>query len=96
MNMNREQVVEKLKNRLDSWNEDLAAMETRAASLKDEGREEFDKAMADLKRKRDVAEAELGRLSTASDAAFDDVLSGIQKGWDEVSASFERARQRYH
>jgi predicted nucleic acid-binding Zn-ribbon protein len=95
-NTTRETVVRKLKSRIDRFNDDLAALETRAERLTDSARAEVRDTLADLRQKRDQAQRQLGELGDASDSAFDDLVDGIEKGWDEVSASFERARQRFH
>lgn len=92
----RETVVRKLKSRLDRFNNDLAALESRADHLTDSARAEIRDTLADLRKKRDEAQRQLGELGDASDSAFDDLVDGIEKGWDEVSASFDRARKRFN
>lgn len=92
----REAAVNKLKSRLDRFNNDLAALEAKANGARESARAEIIGTLNDLKQKRDSAQRQLAQLGDASDAAFDELLDGIEKGWGEVSAAFDRARQWFH
>lgn len=94
--MNREQTVEKLKQKLDQWNTDLDKLESKVESFKDERREEARTTIRNLRQQRDGAKAALERLTTASDEAFGDLSAGVQKSWDAIAQSIDKARERYN
>jgi predicted nucleic acid-binding Zn-ribbon protein len=96
MDTHRKQAVQKLKSRIDRFNNDLAAFEAKAATVKESARGEFNATLSELREKRDEAQRKLGQLKDASDSAFDDMLQGIEKGWEKVTDSFDSARQRFH
>lgn len=93
--MNREQTVAKLKTRLDQWNADIGRLEKKAEGFKEDRREELQTAIRDLNRQRAEAREQFEKIKGASDDAFDDLKAGIEKGWDRITDSIEKARRRY-
>lgn len=94
--MNRERTVEELKTRLDQWNADIDTLEKKAEGFKADRREELQTAIRDLRRKRAEAREQFEKIKGASDDAFDDLKSGIERGWDQISDSIEQAKRRYN
>lgn len=83
--MDRQQIVEKMKTKLDHWNADIDALERKADGAQQSGQQEIHATLDSLQRVRD-----------AGDDAYQDLHQGFEKGWEEVSAAFRQARQRFN
>lgn len=94
--MDRQQTVEVMKQKLDKWNADIDALESKANKVSAEKRDEFRASVAELKEKQAKAAAEVERLKSAAGDSFDDISRGLNQAWDALAASFKDARQRYN
>lgn len=74
----------------------MAELEAKARGAGESARAEIVSTLDELKQRRDTAQKQLVQLRDASDAAFNDLLDGIEEGWNEVGAAFDRARERFH
>lgn len=56
---------------------------------------EYQDQIAALRERRDTAEKKLGQMQNASDAAWQDVKSGVDKAMDDLTNAFNNAAARF-
>jgi hypothetical protein len=86
--MNRDEYVQKLKNRLDQWNADAARWEKQAEAVKAKQLELF-------RLRRDEAMYNLKLLENASAAAWKDFSVGCDAAWDSLRDAYGEARKHF-
>ena len=86
--MNRDEYVNKLKDRLDQWNDEAARWEKQAQAVKTRQLEQF-------RLRRDEAMYNLKLLEGASAAAWRDFSMGCDAAWDSLQASYNEARKHF-
>jgi len=84
----REQFVAKLKERLDTWNSNVARWEELAAARRTE-------QLAEYRSRRDAALYNLKLLEGASGAAWNDVAAGADDAWQRMEKAFNEARVHF-
>ncbi|MEX0600395.1 MAG: hypothetical protein WD423_12065 [Rhodothermales bacterium] len=95
MAMNRDEFVEKLKQQIDEWNEKIDRLEQRVREGRAEAEGTTDERLVDLRRRRDDLRARLRELQSASEEAWSDLKTGIERARKELGDAFARARSHY-
>jgi chromosome segregation ATPase len=91
----RNEYVESLKSRLDTWNADLAKWEAKAKTARTDVQIEYEMQLDALRKQRDAAKEKLGQLQTSADGAWKDVLAGAEEAWSRMHDAFEKARSHF-
>jgi len=91
----RKTYEEKLDAQFDKWNVQIALLKAKADKAKAEGRIEYYKTIEALQHKQDVAGTKLHQLKIAGDDAWEDLKTGAEKAWDEVTAAFHNASSKF-
>jgi hypothetical protein len=86
--MNRDEYVQKLKDRLDRLNNDVGRWETEAGTLKAKQLEAY-------RLRRDEALYNLKLLEGASAAAWKEFSAGCETAWANVQAAYTEAHKHF-
>jgi septal ring factor EnvC (AmiA/AmiB activator) len=91
----RDAYIEKLKDRLDEWNADMARLEAKARAAQADARLEYEKALKDMDEQRERVREQLSELQAASDAAWKDLRRGAEAALQEMGRAWEDARKHF-
>lgn len=81
----RTEFVEKLSAQMVEWDAQIDRLKEKAANVTPEAKFEYSKAIAVLQLKRDQAAVKLKGISAASDDEWEDLKTGAEQIWGEVS-----------
>jgi hypothetical protein len=87
----REAYEARLDEQLARWGADLEKLRDKAKVAGVDGMMKYDETVEALKQKHADASVHLGRLKAAGDDTWEQVKTGLEKGWEEFKALFGRA-----
>lgn len=94
--MTRDEFIEQAKTKLDKWNDKVEEYEARAASLKEEARADYKKALAETREHVAHAEKQLEKARDVGAEAWNDTKATFENAWkaekESVEKSFEQIR----
>ncbi len=93
--MNRDELIERLKMRLDLWNAEINRIENTAQVTQAEAQEEFRKQIEQLCARRDAANSQLEELREAGGEAWKDLQTGVEEALATLGEAVDRARARF-
>ncbi len=91
----RDEQIDRIAARLKEWSAEVDGLEERAKSAAADVKAEIETRVAELKGQRDLLSAELQRLRSASESAWNDLFEGAQAMTNALEQAFERARARF-
>lgn len=91
----RDEYLEKLKSKLDEWNQDLDHLEARASQVREDLKEKYHAEIALVREQRDAIKARSSELLHSSGEAWQELRSGIDAAWKDLGEAIKRARDRY-
>ncbi len=91
----RDEQIDRIAARLKEWSTEVEGLEERAKSAAADVKAEIETRVAELKGQRDLLSAELQRLRSASESAWNDLFEGAQAMTNALERAFERARARF-
>lgn len=91
----RNEMVERLKTKLDEWNTDLAQWEAKARTTKTDLRIEYEMRLEDLRKQREEATERLAQLQGSASEAWQDLAAGAEDAWSRMQDAFEKARAHF-
>lgn len=91
----REEYIQKLKSKLDEWDDDLATLETNAEKAEGELKREYSKQIEAIKERRQEAMRKLDELRSASEDAWEDLKEGMETSWEAMDEAVEEAVARF-
>lgn len=91
----REEYIQKLKSKLDEWNDDLATLETKAEKAEGDLKKEYSKQIEAIKERRQEAMRKLDELRSASEDAWEDLKEGIETSWEAMGKAVKEAVARF-
>ncbi|GAB6088529.1 sll1863 family stress response protein [Spirochaeta dissipatitropha] len=91
----REELIQKLKTRLDEWNKSIDELEAQAEKVEADAKIKLQEQLQDLKKQRDSARNDLRDLQSASSEAFEDMKDGLEQAWKSINDSFRSALTRF-
>jgi len=91
----RDAYVEKMKAKLDEWNAEVSKLEARSRGAQADMRQQFEKNLEELRRRRDEAEQQLREMQQASEESWKHFRSGMEKAWDDVNKAFRDAMESF-
>lgn len=89
----RDEIVSKIRAKVDEWNAEIDKLEASARQKKAEGAQEYHHRLAQLKDQRDKAFRKLREFRNASDDAWDDLQSGAEQIWQDIKQTYQHTRQ---
>ena len=91
----RQEVVDKLKSKLDEWNTKIDALEVQAKLAEMENRGKYESEIARLKQKRDELRETLEKMPESGENAFEELLSGAEQAWEVLSDAYKKAKSQF-
>lgn len=91
----KNQYIEKAKARIAQWDAEIDKMKAKTDEAEADAKIEYQKQLDEMRTQRDKANARLTELRNASDDAWEDMMSGFVKAWDDISNAFTNAASRY-
>jgi LPS O-antigen subunit length determinant protein (WzzB/FepE family) len=91
----KEEFQKKLETQLKELDAKIAKLREKGRDMKDEAKVKWDRKMADLEKKREVARAKLAEVGHSSAEAWKDVKKGAQSAWDELDKAFRDASREF-
>ena len=86
---------EKLEARLKTLDAEIEKLREKGSNLKDEAKVNWERKMADLETKREIARTKLAEVRDSSGEAWKDVQKGAQAAWDDLDKAFQDAAKEY-
>lgn len=87
----RDEWVEAAKSKLDEWNTELDRLEEKARSAKREREAQYQRAIANLERKRAEVRDKVAEIQEAGDSAWDELRDGARESLKVLSEAFRAA-----
>ncbi len=94
-NQTKEEFERSLSARINELEAEIAKLRVKGRDLKDESKSSWDRMVADLETKREVARVKLEEIGHSSDAAWKDIQKGAQSAWDELDKAFHEAANKF-
>ncbi len=91
----KEAFQKRLESRLDEMDGKIAGLREKGSDLKDQAKIDWDRKLADLETKRDVARAKLAEVGQSSAEAWKDVQQGAQSAWEDLDQAFQGASREF-
>lgn len=81
----RSEYVERLSAQMTEWDVQIEMLKDKAKSSRSEMQNEYSSAISALQLKRDEAAGKLQGISSAGESDWEELKSGTDRIWDEVS-----------
>lgn len=91
----RKEYTQKLKSKLDEWNEKIDELETKLEATDMEARAEYQEQLQTLKSNRETLEQKVSELQDASGDAWNDIRAGAADAWEALDDALDRAISRF-
>lgn len=95
----REEYQQAMQNKLDALDADIEALQAKADAqaedASEDARREYEEAMEALREKRRAMGQRFSEFKDASGDAWHDVAIGLDAAWDDLSAAFSNAADRF-
>lgn len=82
--------VGKLEAQLQRWGSQLDGLVAKAQEAGTEAKDDYRKAVADLRTKHQAAQAKLDELRTVGADKWDGFKGGVESAWSELEAAFKK------
>ena len=90
----RDAYVEKMHARIDELAADIDRLEAKARGAKADAKIEWNERLEALRARRDAAWARLEALKIGSEAAWENLRSGMEDAWAQLQAAVKEARSK--
>jgi len=91
----RDVYLEKLKNQLDEWNEELNLLEAEIQKVETDERNRYENRIKGLRNKKDAVKETLGRIFEVRDDAWIDLKEGVGSTWSSLKSSLKEAKSEF-
>ena len=91
----RDEYVEKLKHKLDEWNDDIDKLEEKSEHLKGNVKVTYEKELGVLKQQRDTIKVKANELIHSSEEAWDELKVGVEEAWKKFTDAIEKAHSKF-
>lgn len=85
---------QKMEARLDEWRAEIDKLQSKAASAKEDTQKAIEKNLDSLRDQMNSARARLEELGKASEHAWKDLRTGVDRAMDDLKTAVERAVDR--
>lgn len=91
----RDAYVEKAKAQIEQWNAEIDKLEAKAREASADGEIAYRETLVDLRGKRDALEQRIKAAQQSGETAWDDVKSGLDTAWTNLSDALQTAKSRF-
>ena len=91
----RDEYVEKLKVKLDQWNNDLEKLEAKAEHVKDDLKEKYHEEIKVVQEKRGDIKGKLKELISCSENAWEELKVGAEAVGEKLNMAIERVHSKF-
>ncbi len=91
----REEYVDKLKHKLDDWNEDIDKLEAKADHVKDDLKEKYAEEIVVVRKQRDNVKEKTMELVESSEEAWGELKVGVEAAWQKLTEAIDRAHSKF-
>lgn len=91
----RDEYVEKLKVKLDEWNDDIDKLEAKTAHVKDELKDKYKEEIEFVRKEREDIKSKASELIHASEEAWEELSVGINAAWNKLTEAIDRAHSKF-
>ena len=74
---------------------EIAKLRAKSRDLNDQAKDNWNRTLSNLERKREAARAKLTEVTHSSAEAWKDVQKGVQSAWDELDKAFRDASREF-
>lgn len=92
----RDEYLEKLKLKLESWNIELDKLENKIKELDIDKKFKYQDRIQDLRKRREEVKQKIKEIQEASGDAWKDFRKGAEKAWQAFREGIENARDQFH
>ncbi len=92
---NRKEYQGKMEAQLSEWGAEIDKLKTRADKAAADTRQGYYDEIETLRAKRASMQAKLQELKASSDDAWGDLKEGLDRSWNQVRDSFNKAAARF-
>lgn len=89
----KDEYQKKLAAQLEELDGEIAELRAKGSELKDQAKDKWEQAIADLEQKRDAARVRAAEVGQSSGEAWQEVRKGAESAWEELHKSFQAAKQ---
>lgn len=93
--MSRHEYIEKIKQQLNEWEQDIDRLEDKLSDVRDDLRQSYETKISELKDKKEEAVAKARQLEGATEEAWDDLKDGLEMAWDSLKLGFLAAKSEF-
>ncbi len=91
----RDEYVEKLKHKLDDWNEDIDKLEAKSSHIKEEMKEKYKDELVVVRQHRDTVREKVKELTESSESAWHELKAGVEEAWHKLTEAIDRAHSKF-
>jgi chromosome segregation ATPase len=89
-------LYERYEKQLEDWSERISSMKGQVADLTKDAQEEAIKELDTLVAKYNTAKERIGEIKSKGPRARDQLQSGFERSWQELTHSFENIKRIFH
>ena len=95
MSETRDAFVKKMKAKMDEWNAEIDKLEAQSRQKEADLQTDYEKRIAELKRKRQEVRQQLEKLQQSGESAWEDLKSGVELAAVALGDALKSARARF-
>ena len=96
MGEKRDAYVQNLKKKIEEWNSEINKLEIKSDQAKKDIQGQYRNHLEELKHKREEFRGKLEELQKAGEAAWEDVVSGVDSAGHVLGKMIEAAKSRFN
>ncbi|OOE89348.1 sll1863 family stress response protein [Salinivibrio sharmensis] len=93
--MQRQEMIDKLHNRLHDWNQEIDKLEEKANVASANAKAEYRESIEHLRARKEQAKTRINELQHASDDAWDDIKQGAEQALTSLKEAYDSAKQKF-
>ncbi|AJD47979.1 hypothetical protein S7S_07815 [Isoalcanivorax pacificus W11-5] len=90
----RQEYIDKLKNKLNEWDDDIDKLEIKARQANEDLRHQWESRRLELQEKRQDLSNRLDKLRHSADDTWTDMKKGIDDTWDAVTRGIKDMKDK--
>ena len=91
----RDEYIDKLKHKLDDWNDDIDKLEAKTEQVKDGLKEKYKEEIGVVRQQRDNIKVKTRELVDSSEEAWGELRTGIEAAWQQLTEAIDRAHSKF-